>query len=111
MWRNLHVRDVQRVEDSLKTSNIRIDIIVEGVTEGVHWTCGMEFDYANEESIYCRPVRTSEDANADRMRVPEQATRAHIAFLPPMSGLAANELRLDLGAVNVRIGEGRTAEV
>ena len=28
-----------------------------------------------------------------------------------MSGLAANEVRLDTGAVNVRIGEGRTAEV
>ncbi|MBN1920384.1 MAG: AAA family ATPase [Anaerolineae bacterium] len=111
MWRNLHVRDVQRIEDKLKTSNVRIEIIVEGVTEGVHWTCGMEFDYANEESVYCRPIRASGEANADRMRVPEQATRARIAFLPPMSGLAANELRLDSGAVNVRIGEGRTAEV
>jgi hypothetical protein len=28
-----------------------------------------------------------------------------------MSGLAANETRLDPGAINVRIGEGRTAEV
>jgi hypothetical protein len=34
-----------------------------------------------------------------------------IAFLPPMSGLAANETRLDPGAINVRLGEGRTAEV
>ena len=28
-----------------------------------------------------------------------------------MSGLAANEIRLDPGAINVRLGEGRTAEV
>ena len=28
-----------------------------------------------------------------------------------MSGLASNETRLDEGAINVRIGEGRTAEV
>jgi hypothetical protein len=34
-----------------------------------------------------------------------------MAFLPPMSGLAANETRLDPGAINVRVGEGRTAEV
>ena len=34
-----------------------------------------------------------------------------MAFLPPMSGLAAAETRLDEGAVNVRVGEGRTAEV
>ncbi|MEW6202181.1 MAG: AAA family ATPase [bacterium] len=34
-----------------------------------------------------------------------------LRFSPPMSGLAANEDRLDPGSVNVRIGEGRTAEV
>ena len=28
-----------------------------------------------------------------------------------MSGLAANELRIEPGGVNVRIGEGRTAEI
>ena len=28
-----------------------------------------------------------------------------------MSGLAANEIRLDPGTINVRVGEGRTAEV
>ena len=45
------------------------------------------------------------------MPVPAEAGEARIAFLPPMSGLAATETRLDQGAVNVRIGEGRTAEV
>lgn len=35
----------------------------------------------------------------------------HVAYLPPMSGLAATETRLEPGAVNVRVGEGRTAEV
>ena len=28
-----------------------------------------------------------------------------------MSGLAANETRIDQGALNVRVGEGRTAEI
>lgn len=45
------------------------------------------------------------------MLVPEAADSVQIAFLPPMSGLAATETRLDPGAINVRIGEGRTAEV
>lgn len=111
MWRDLHVRDVQRVDGKPQTSNIRIDIIVEGITEDVSWKCGMEFDYANEESIYCRPLRLSDEKNPERMSVPKLASRAQIAFLPPMSGLAANELRLDPGSVSVRIGEGRTAEV
>lgn len=45
------------------------------------------------------------------MSIPEEAGTVNIAFLPPMSGLAANEVRLDPGAINVRVGEGRTAEV
>ena len=111
LWRNLHVRDVGRVDGRQITSNIRIDLIVEGVTSDRHWTCGLEFDYANEESFYCRPLRRSEGKADERMQVPDEAASTRIAFLPPMSGLAATETRLDRGAVNVRIGEGRTAEV
>lgn len=111
LWRNLHVRDVQRVDGKQRTRNVRIDVIVEGVTEDRAWKCGMEFDYANEESIYCRPLRLSEGKDPDRMVVPEESVSVQVAFLPPMSGLAANETRLDPGAINVRIGEGRTAEV
>ena len=111
LWRDLHVRDVQRVDGKPRTQNIRIDIVVEGVTQGRSWRCGIEFDYANEESIYCRALRLSERKSPKRMSVPEAATQVQIAFLPPMSGLTANELRLDPGAINVRIGEGRTAEV
>src|SRR3990170_3958194 len=77
LWRDLHVRDVQRVMVNGKakpeTRNIRIDIIVEGVTAGEAWTCGLEFDYANEESLYCRPLRLSEEKNPERMPVPEEA--------------------------------------
>jgi hypothetical protein len=111
LWHDLHVRDVQRQDGQQQTKNVRIDIIVEGVSEGSPWTCGLEFDYANEESFYCRPLRLSEAKNTDRMPIPEQARAIRVAFLPPMSGLAANETRLDVGAINVRLGEGRTAEV
>ncbi len=111
LWRDLHVRDVQRVDGKQRTSSVRIDVIVEGVDEDRGWTCGLEFDYANEESFYCRPLRLGEGGRPDRMPVPEKAGSVRIAFLPPMSGLVTNETRLDLGAVNVRVGEGRTAEV
>ncbi len=111
LWRDLHVRDVQRVDGKPTTQNIRIDVVVEGITDGKLWQCGIEFDYANEESVYCRSLRLSEEKNPRRMSVPQAATEVQIAFLPPMSGLMANELRLDPGAINVRIGEGRTAEV
>ena len=111
LWRDLAVRSVQRSEKGQRTQNIRMDILVEGVSHGQRWTCGLEFDYANEESIYCRPLRLAEGGSPDRMPIPDEAGDVRIAFLPPMSGLSANETRLDPGAISVRLGEGRTAEV
>ena len=113
LWRNLQVRDTHKIDGKPRTRNVRMDIIVEGVTAEKKWMCGLEFDYANEESFYCRPLRLS-DGNGkalERMSVPDEATYLDVAFLPPMSGLASNETRLDPGAINVRVGEGRTAEV
>ena len=112
LWHDLHVRESQSADgEKIGTKNVRIEIIVEGVSEAEPWACGMEFDYANPESIYARSLRLSQEDKRDRMPVPEAAAETQIAFLPPMSGLAATELRLDPGAINVRIGEGRTAEV
>jgi ABC-type taurine transport system ATPase subunit len=111
LWRNLHVRDVVKANGRQETKNVRIDIIVEGVTLDKAWKCGLEFDYANEESFYCRPLRLSDGKSPDRMPIPQEAEGVRVAFLPPMSGLAASETRLDQGAIDVRVGEGRTAEV
>lgn len=111
LWHDLHVRDVQRVKGKQRTRNIFVDIIVEGVSETSQWECGLEFDYANKESLYCRPLRLTEEKDPIRMAIPDEASGINVAFLPPMSGLAANETRLDTGAINVRLGEGRTAEV
>ncbi len=111
LWRGLHVRDVRRVENRQQTDNVRIELIVEGVDEDRSWACGLEFDYANEESFYCRPLRLDHDRPPGRMPVPREAAFVRVAFLPPMSELAASETRLDQGAVNVRVGEGRTAEI
>ena len=108
LWRDLHVREGYRQEDKAKTRNVLIEIAVEGVDNGQPWLADLEFDYANEESFYCRS-RLSADGT--RKEVPTSAAELRLAYLPPMSGLAANETRLDEGAIAVRIGEGRTAEV
>ena len=111
LWRHTHVRNSWMSEGRQRIENVRIDVEVEGVTEGRRWVCGLEFDYANEESFYCRPLRLNAENPRVRMPFPEEAGKERVAFLPPMSGLTATETRLDLGAVNVRVGEGRTAEV
>ena len=108
LWRNLHVRESKKGKG---TQNIRIDITVSGVSDGAKWECGFEFDYANDESFYCRPLRLNNGKTPDRMAVPEQVQGLRVSYLPPMSGLTATETRLDVGAINVRLGEGRTAEV
>ena len=144
LWRELSVRTTSRdAAGSQRTENIRIDIVVDGVTSasapaqqpggsltsdgaepveqtlrgptgltqpGGSWSCGLEFDFANAESFYCRPLRLQPDGGS-RMPVPVGSLRSRVALLGPMSGLAANERRLEIGAVNVLVGEGRTAEV
>ncbi len=112
LWRDLHVRDVRpaAVKGKSVTSNVRIDIIVDGVTASEAWTCGFEFDYANEESFYCRPLRLDAEGH-DRMPVPEQAGGLPVAFLPPMSGLSDREYFKQAGEIGVLIGQGQTAQV
>jgi energy-coupling factor transporter ATP-binding protein EcfA2 len=108
LWRNLRVREGEKLDDVTRTKNVLIEIIVEGVDAGENWAAALEFDYANKESFYCRS-KISEDGK--RRAVPVHASDLKVAYLPPMSGLVSNETRLDEGAINVRIGEGRTAEV
>ena len=111
LWKNLHTRDVRRTGTAQDTQPVFFDIIVEGVTNTKPWECGLEFYFANDESFYCRPLRGVNGGSSTRMPVPEEAGGVQVAFLPPMSGLAANETRLDQGAINVRVGEGQTAAV
>ena len=112
LWRDLRTRLVTREAGKQRTDNVRIDIIVEGISYGKSWLCGLEFDYANEESFYCRPLRSDvEEYPGGRMPVPDQALQTKVAYLPPMSGLAAIEPKWELGRVNVLIGEGQTAQV
>jgi energy-coupling factor transporter ATP-binding protein EcfA2 len=111
LWHDLNVRSVERVDGRQETKNILIAITVEGVTGGQSWKCGLEFDYANEEAFYVRPLRLSEAGSTERMVVPREATAVRVAYLPPMSGLAADEFVKQPGEISVLIGQGQTAQV
>lgn len=111
LWRNLRVREGERVNGKPETHNIRIDLRVDGVSNGSVWSCGLEFDYANEESLYCRPLRLNGDKQPERMHIPPQAREVRVAFLPPMSGLADREFVKQPGEIGVLIGQGQTAQV
>ncbi|MFZ4624699.1 MAG: ATP-dependent nuclease [Rhodoferax sp.] len=111
LWRDLHVRNVERQEGKQKTQNVRVAILVEGITDDQAWTCGLEFDYANEESFYCRPLRLDDGGQPERMPIPALATQAKVALLPPMSGLTDREFIKQPGEIGVLIGQGQTAQV
>lgn len=131
LWHNLHVRNVERANGTQRTQNIRVDITVEGVTDNQVWKCGLEFDYANEESFHCRPLRinTTQPKNSNsltsarndeelttekhtaRMDVPDAAVGVRVAYLPPMSGLADREFFKQPGEIGVLTGQGQTAQV
>jgi ABC-type transport system involved in cytochrome c biogenesis ATPase subunit len=111
LWKDLRVRRIQGKGGKQRTSNIRIDVVITGITDGQQWECGLQFDYANPESFYCKPSRTETIRESVGWDIPKPAREVRTAFLPPMSGLAAEEDLLQTGSVNERIGEGRTAEV
>ena len=116
LWRDLNVRHVERVGDKPQTQNIRIDVTVKGITEDKAWSSGFEFDYSNEESFVCRPSRqpgfeSVPVKSAKFTTVPPECENVRIAFLPPMSGLAATEPKWEPGRINVLLGEGQTAQV
>ena len=80
--------------------------------------CGhvaLEFDFTNQESFYCRPLRLSENnengTEVERMPVPDEARSVRVAYLPPMSGLADREFFKQPGEIAVLIGQGQTAQV
>lgn len=108
LWRDLRVRRSAQNETSRGTTNISIEVGATGTSEAGKWSCDLEFDYANEESLYCRSILMDDGS---RKEVPQLISNLKIAYLPPMSGLASHEKRLDRGAIDVLIGEGRTAEV
>ena len=111
LWTDLRYQRVSMVEGKRTTRRVPIQVTVEGVENGIAWACAMEFSYGNEESVRCHPVPDAKGTFEESQVVPDEVRWVQVAYLPPMSGLAANETRIDPGAVAVRVGEGRTAEV
>ncbi|MBI3373300.1 MAG: AAA family ATPase [Betaproteobacteria bacterium] len=107
LWLDRHVRQGKRGNG--KTPNILIRITAWGIMQDHEWEQGFEFDYANPESIYCRPIGNLDEDALERLAKLTDSLR--VAFLPPMSGLASIEPKIEPGRVAVLIGEGQTAQV
>ncbi len=110
LWFNKSVRSAERENGKQKTKNITIEIQVDGYSNNEKWFCGLEFDYLNEESFFCRPLRKDTEGT-ERFSIEAEARKLRVAYLQPMSGLASSEDRLTPGSIERKIGEGKTADV
>lgn len=109
LWRNRSLRRGTVNEEGKKaTENILVTIGLEGIDGNETWSCKLEFDFANDESIYCRPVK---DEFGGRSDVPASLGKLRVAFLPPMSGLSDREYVKQPGEISDLVGQGRTADV
>lgn len=110
LWHNLNTHQVTKINGKPSTDYIFLDIMIEGFENGEKWIGAFEFYYANEESLYCRPLR-KEKGSDERYEISQAAFKTRIAYLQPMSGLASSEDRLTPGSIDRKIGEGKTADV
>lgn len=87
--------------------NVILAIEIEGEEEGKKWTCRAEFYYYNAESFSCGITKGLSEIT----KLFNENKSVHFGFLQAMSGISATEDKLTRGAIERRLGEGRTAEV
>jgi len=98
LWKDNQVR-----EKGQTSKSVILSITVEGTEDnGKSWTYGMQLTYANPQLVYCKPTDVT-------LPLPDQARK--VFHLPPLSGIKTNENKLDPGAQNLAIGEGRPGEI
>ena len=89
-----------------------IEIVVDGEANGDRWTCGLEFQYANPEVVYVRPLGAkSLESDAIRDFPPPAVVNLKIVHVPPLSGLERDEPRRDRGMQDLLVGQGRPGEI
>lgn len=106
LWRDMHVRRGSKDPDG---QSVLFEIEVSGVLAEQVWSLPLEFDYANPESFFCRPIGEIDDGVVQLLV--KVAESLNLAFLGPMSGLASVEAKIEPGRIDVLIGEGQTAQI
>jgi AAA15 family ATPase/GTPase len=104
LWRN---KKVTEYSTDKKTQHIKLEIEIQGENDGRKWSCKVEFTFTNAESFTCRVV----SGTKEMIQLYENDNGVHFGFLQPMSGISSVEDKLQQGAIDRRLGEGKTAEV
>jgi ABC-type lipoprotein export system ATPase subunit len=89
-----------------------IEIRLEGQGDSGEWACGLEFQYANPELVYVRPLG-AKDLPQEEMQgfPPPDAVKIDVVHVPPLSGIERDEPRRDRGMQDLLVGQGRPGEI
>ncbi|MDR0866085.1 MAG: ATP-binding protein [Candidatus Symbiothrix sp.] len=105
---NSPIEDARFLWTGKKTSKREILAVeLEGENDGKKWTCRTEFYYYNAESFSCSITR----GLSEMTKLFNSNHSIHFGFLQAMSGISTSEDKLAHGAIERRLGEGKTAEV
>ena len=89
-----------------------IEIVAQGGTSDESWTCGLEFQYANPELIYVRPLHAKKLSKAAIRDFPSLGARdLKVLHVPALSGIERDEPRRDRGMQDLLVGQGRPGEI
>ena len=102
----------RRVRGGKPRSARKIEIILEVEFNDENWECGLEFQYANTELIYVRPLG-SKQFKLEELRnfPPLGAENLNVIHVPTFSSIEREEPRRDQGLQNRLIGEGRPGNI
>lgn len=93
------------------TAGRKIEIALEGSDGAETWDYGLEFEYANPEMMYVRPLGAKADPERDLSVVPRQAQQLRVVHVPALAGIERDEKRHDRGYQDHLVGQGRAGEI
>ncbi|MDE2974272.1 MAG: hypothetical protein OXU64_06040 [Gemmatimonadota bacterium] len=90
-----------------------LEIVVEGRSNDGNWECGLEFQYANREMAYVRPLGAkdigAEEINAFPPRAAAKDLR--VVHVPALFGIQRDEPKHERGMQDLLIGQGRSGDM
>jgi hypothetical protein len=89
---------------------VPVQVIVNGSHGTEKWTCGVEMRHQSAEQFYTNPI-TSDGELLEAGQIHKSVKDMAVAHLPPLAGIQREEEKLEEGAQNRRIGEGRAGDI
>lgn len=89
-----------------------LEVVVEGWSNSENWKCGLEFQYANREMVYVRPLGAKHMEAEEISAFPPQAAKdLQVVHVPALFGIQRDEPKHERGMQDLLIGQGRSGDI